>query len=370
MDMMAGHRRRLALFLPDMGIGGAERVALAMLQGFLDRGYEVDLVLANGIGPLLALVPKEVTIVDLRAPRFRQVLFALVRYLRERRPYALQAMMWPTPLLALIARRLAGVDTRIVVSEHTTLSLVPQALRYPLVRALTRRAYRKADALIAVSAGTADDLAAFVRLPREQIEVIYNPLQLPETLPAADEAASLWPAGTRRLLAVGELKAEKNYPLLLRALTRLRAQLPVSLLILGDGSLRAEIERQIAAAGLDDIVVMAGFHNEIWRFYTAAEIFILSSDVEGFGNVLVEAMHAGVPVVSTDCPSGPAEILGGGHFGTLVPCDDDEALAEAIADGLAREPNSAVLRARAAALSGVDAIDRHLALMLGHDPHR
>lgn len=370
MDTTASYGRRLALFLPDMGIGGAERVALAMLQGFLDRGYEVDLVLANGVGHLLSLVPEGVTIVDLHAPRFRQVLFALVRYLRDRRPHALQAMMWPTPLLAIIARRLAGVDTRIIVSEHTTLSMVPQGLRYRPVRALTRRVYREADALIAVSAGTADDLATFVGLPRERIEVIYNPLQLPKMLPAADEAAAMWPVGTRRLLAVGELKAEKNYPLLLRALGRLGGQLPVSLLILGDGSLRAEIKRQIAAAGLEDIVVMAGFHNEIWSFYTAAELFILSSNVEGFGNVLVEAMHAGVPVISTDCPSGPVEILDGGRFGTLVPCNDDEALAAAIAAALAREANPAALRARAAALSGTDAIDQHLALMLGYDPRR
>jgi glycosyltransferase involved in cell wall biosynthesis len=363
-----GTKRRLALFLPNLGIGGAERVALAILQGFLDRGYEVDLVLACRVGVLLPLVPDGVQVIDLRAPRSRQLIFALVRYLRDRRPYALQAMMWPLPLLAIIARALARVDTRIIGSEHTTLSRVPHGLSNRLVRAFTRRAYMKADGLVAVSAGTAADVATFLELPPERIEVIYNPLQLPTILPASDAFADRWPTGTRRILAVGELKAEKNYPLLLRAVARLRRDMPVSLLILGEGSLLAELKQQIAVSGLSDTVVLAGFENDIWPYYTAAELLVFSSDTEGFGNVLVEAMHAGTPVVSTDCPSGPREILDGGRFGTLVPCGDDVALAQAIGLALAQEPKRAELRARASQLSGHTAVDRHLAVMLGHSP--
>ena len=365
MDRETEHGRRLALFLPDLGGGGAERVALAMIQGFLDRGYAVDLVLAQRTGALLPLIPEEVHIVDLHAQRLRQVVFALARYLRERRPAALHAMMWPLPLLAIAARTLARVDTRIIGSEHTTLSQAPHGLRHRIVRAITRRAYLKADALVAVSAGTAADMATFLGLPRERIAVIHNPLQLPAMVPSGDAVLDRWPAGTRRLLAVGELKAEKNYPLMLRAMARARRDIPVSLLILGDGSLRPDLTRQIAAEGLGDTVVLAGFDNDVWPYYAAAELLVLSSDTEGFGNVLVEAMHAGTPVLSTDCPSGPREILDGGRFGTLVPCGDDAALAQGIVGALAREPDRAGLRARAADLSGSRAIDRHLAVMTG-----
>jgi glycosyltransferase involved in cell wall biosynthesis len=363
MDRIAEDRRRVALFLPDMGVGGAERVALALLQGFVDRGFAVDLVLASQHGPLLALVPDKVEIIDLHAPKLRQIPFALARYLRHRRPAALHAMMWPMPLLAIIARIIARAKTRIVISEHTTLSTVPHALRHRIVRSLTRRAYLKADALLAVSAGVADDMAPFIGLPRGQIEVIYNPLQLPADLPPVGALAGRWPAGTRRLLAVGELKFEKNYPLLLRALVELRRNVPASLLIVGGGSLHAELQREVAALDLQDAVVFVDFVNDVWPYYRSAELFVLSSDIEGFGNVLVEAMHAGIPVVTTDCPSGPREILDDGRFGTLVPCGDEDALAQALADGLIRPVDPAVLRRRAAELSGEVAIDKHVAIL-------
>jgi glycosyltransferase involved in cell wall biosynthesis len=356
--------QRLAVLLPDLGGGGAERVALAMLQGILDRGYKVDLVLASRSGALLPLVPDGVEIIDLGAKKLRGALFPLARYLRDRRPYAMHVMMWPMPLFAVIARAMARVDTRLIGSEHTNLSTVAYGLRPRLVRAVTRRAYLKLDALIAVSKGVADDLSAFINFPRSRISVIYNPLLLPDSIPAPDVAKSKWPAGTRRLLAVGELKIDKNYPLMLRAIAKLRSHTPVSLLILGEGSLLHELEQRVVEEGLKDAVIFAGFDNDVWPYYAAAELFILSSDTEGFGNVLVEAMHAGVPVVSTDCRSGPSEVLDGGRFGTLVPCGDDAALADAISAALKNKFDALDLRARAAELSGAEAVNRHMAMMI------
>ena len=360
-----GHRQRLALFLPNLGGGGAERVALAMIQGFLDQGYAVDLVLARREGALLPLVPADAQIVDLGAAKLRQAIGPLVRYLRERRPHALHAMMWPLPLIAVLARGIAGVRTRIVGSEHTTLSTMPHGLRHRAVRAVTRWAYQKADALVTVSAGVADDLSAFVGVPRDRIAVIHNPLLLPMELPDPQIAAGRWPAGTKRILAVGALKSEKNYPLLLRALMRVRERMAASLLILGDGPLRSALEQQIADLRLDEAVVLAGFETDPWPYYVAADVFVLSSDCEGFGNVLVEALHAELPVVSTDCPSGPKEILAKGVYGDLVECGDDVALADALMRQLGKgRIAGAGHRIRARALSGEGAICDHLALMI------
>ncbi|SEN62857.1 Glycosyltransferase involved in cell wall bisynthesis [Sphingomonas gellani] len=358
----AARDQRLAIFLPDLGGGGAERVALALLQGFLDSGHPVDLVLALRQGVLLPMVPSGVEIIDLGAARLRQAVLPLVRYLRERRPHALHAMMWPLPLLAIVARRLAQVDTRIIGSEHTTLSARPHGLRHRAVRALTRQAYMRADGLVGVSAGVADDLSTFVGVPRDRITVIHNPLLLPATLPDPATMAGRWPAGTKRILAVGSLKAEKNYPLLLRALARVRESVPASLLILGDGPLRVELERQITDKGLGDAVVIAGFDTDPWPYYTAADLFVLSSDCEGFGNVLVEALHAGLPIVSTDCPNGPREILDDGEYGTLVPCNDERLLAAAIQGALRGHHNSGVLRNRGRMLASQ--IDKHIDVML------
>lgn len=362
---MTAGKQRLALFLPDLGGGGAERVALALLQGFVERGHPVDLVLAQRRGVLLPLVPEGVEIVDLGAPKLRQALVPLARYLRRRRPHALHAMMWPLPLLAIAARAIARVGTRIVGSEHTTLSTMPHGLRHRAVRALTALAYRKADGVVAVSEGVADDLAAFVGIPRDRITVIHNPLQLPATLPAPGGAAARWPAGTKRILAVGALKSEKNYPLLLRALAQVRERVPASLLILGDGPLRSALETQVAETGLQDAVTFAGFETDPWPYYAAADVFVLSSDFEGFGNVLVEAMYAGLPVVSTDCPNGPSEILRGGKFGSLVPCGDEAALASAIVHALHSDADHLAARGQALVISGSAGVVSHLGLLRG-----
>ena len=357
--------QRLAVLLPDLGGGGAERVALALMQGFVERGHPVDLVLVNRRGVLLPLVPEDVNIVDLGARKLRQVIPPLVRYLRQYQPHALQAMMWPLPLLAVIARKLARVDTRIIGSEHTTLSTMPHGLRHPAVRAITRQAYLSADALVAVSAGVADDLASFVGVPRHKVAVIYNPLLLPDRLPDAQQMAARWPADTKRILAVGALKSEKNYPLLLRAFALVRQHVNASLLILGDGPLRGVLEQQVSDENLTDSVVFVGFETDPWPYYAAAHLFVLSSDFEGFGNVLVEAMHAGLPIISTDCPNGPREILMDGEFGTLICCGDEKALAEAIEHDLREPALPADQYQRSHALSGTEAIDKHMAIMRG-----
>ena len=360
-------KERLALFLPDLGGGGAERVALTLMQGFLERGHEVDLVLGVQKGSLLPLIPAGVNVVDLGSTRLRHALGGLVRYLKRRRPDALHAMMWPAPLLAISARMIARVDTRIVASEHVVLSKTPMGLSSAWLRALTRRLYSRADRLIAVSHGVADDVSAYLGIARDAITVIYNPLTLPADLVDDPAVQSFWPAGTKRLLAVGEMKAEKNFALLLRALALLRHDVAVSLLILGKGSLEEELRGMVCRLGLTDQVVFAGFAEDVWPFFMAADLFVLSSDVEGFGNVLVEAMHAGVPIVSTDCPSGPREVLDHGAFGTLVPCNDAPALARAIRTALDAPRDPRRLRARAQQLSGDHLIDKHLDAMLGGD---
>lgn len=364
MNAATAQKQRLALFLPDLGGGGAERVALALLQGFLERGHPVDLVLAQRRGVLLPLVPDGVEIVDLGAPKLRQVILPLVRYLRRRRPHALHAMMWPLPLMAVIARALARVDTRIVGSEHTTLSTMPHGLRHRAVRALTARAYLKADGLVAVSEGVADDLAAYVGIARDRITVIHNPLLLPAILPEPGIAAARWPAGTKRILAVGALKSEKNYPLLLRALARVRERVPASLLILGDGPLRSALEAQVAETGLKDAVTFAGFETDPWPYYAAADVFVLSSDFEGFGNVLVEAMHASLPIVSTNCPNGPKEILEDGKYGFLVPTGDDQALAETLSNQLVSPKYFKSSPIRAEGISGNNEIISHINILI------
>jgi glycosyltransferase involved in cell wall biosynthesis len=210
--------------------------------------------------------------------------------------------------------------------------------------------YLKADCIVAVSEGVADDLVSEVGLPRSAIRVIYNPVVTPELAARAEEPLVhpwLVPGSAPVLLAAGRLSAQKDFPTLLRAFARVRAARPARLIILGEGELRAQLEAQAVALGLGEDVQFPGFVENPYAYMRRAGVFVLSSAWEGFGIVLVEAMACGAPVVSTDCPVGPAEILEGGRYGPLVPIGDDGALAHAILSALDCPMDPERLRARA-----------------------
>jgi glycosyltransferase involved in cell wall biosynthesis len=364
---MTRETRRLALLLPDMSGGGAERVALALMRDFIARGHPVDLVLVNARGVLLPLVPPEVEIIDLGAATLRRAILPLVRYLRLRRPHALHAMMWPLTVIAVLARLVSRLPTRIVLSDHIALSKQygGSARTMRAIRWSVRLLYPLADARVLVSASAADDLAAVSGLPRRAIEIVHNPLDLPAGL-IRDRSAKDWGNdGPARIVTLGVLKAQKNYALLLHAFALVRARRAARLAIVGDGVLRPALERLAGELGIAGDVIFAGYDLDPWPWLASADVFALSSDYEGLPNVLVEALHAGLPVVSTDCKSGPREILDDGLHGHLVPCNDAVALAAAIEEALDHPHDPAAGRARAQALSGQTSVDRHVALMLG-----
>ena len=203
-----------------------------------------------------------------------------------------------------------------------------------MLRWTTRWLYPLADHRVVVSARAAGDLAALSRLARERFEVIHNPISPPTLLATTPEVERLWGDGEPRIITVGALKEEKNQALLLRAFARLSGHPEARLMILGEGPLRAGLERLAAKLGIADRVRMPGFSVDPWPCLASADLFVLSSDHEGFGLVLAEAMHAGLRVVSTDCEGGPREILDGGRYGKLIPTGDVAGLAEAMAAAL------------------------------------
>jgi len=360
----SGHvRARLAFLLPDMKGGGAERVALTLIRAFVERGHAVDLLLMDAGGDLLQLVPKPVRVINLKASRVRSVVRPLARYLKQENPSALQVSMWPLTVAAIVARALSRASTRLVVSDHAALSkqyakrglLHRQFLKWTI-----RLFYPSADARVVVAANTAKDLARLSGLPQSSFEVIYNPVDPAVPRTRNPEIEHLWGGSDRRILNVGRLDPQKNQILLLEAFARLSAKCEARLVILGEGVLRGALERRAAELRIADRVAMPGFRLDVASVYGSADLFVLSSDYEGFGNVLVEAMLAGVPVVSTNCEAGPSEILDGGRYGRLVPVGDADALAEAMLETLQKPIAPAILRARAQELTlGVcDAYER------------
>jgi glycosyltransferase involved in cell wall biosynthesis len=362
----AGSPKRLAFLLPDMRGGGAERVALKLIEDFVALGHRVDLVLMAAEGDLIPLLPPGVRVIDLGAARIRDVLLPLRRYLRREKPDAIQISMWPLTVIGILAHRLARSRARLVVSDHIMLSrqYALGRLGSKLLGLSIRLFYPMADARVVVSKQAGDDLARLSGIARDSIELIYNPVAVP---PAGSgttaEIEKLWSTRDARILTVGSLKEQKNHQLLIRSFAQLLRSKPAKLMILGEGDQRGPLAALAEAEGVADKMLMPGFTADPWPFYSSADLFVLSSDYEGFGLVLVEAMRSGVPVVSTDCEAGPREILADGAYGRLVPCGDVEALAEAMRQALDNPSDAQALKARAEEISGPRSSARYLELM-------
>ena len=374
----------LALFLSGLAGGGAQRRMLLLARGFAARGYRVDVVVARAEGPYRAAISPSARLVALdssvaRLPgiRTRRGLWvlattrALAAYLARERPDVVLSTSTPANLAALAARALAHSPARVVVSVNLNLSAATgprQRFWGPALRGLARRAYRRADAVIAVSQGVGEDLARVLALPHPPIVTIPNPLPIAEIEEKARAPLAhpwLESRAPPILLAVGKLKLQKDYPTLIRAFARVRARRPARLLILGEGEERPKLERLVRELGLAQDVALPGFAENPWAWMARASVFALSSAWEGFSNVVAEALACGCPVVSTDCPSGPSEMLDDGAFGTLVPVGDDRALAEALLETLEKPRDPARLRARASAFSVDTAVDRYLDVLVG-----
>lgn len=351
-ERRAGSRPDVTLFLHDMRCGGAEHVCLALAREMDSAGLRVEFVLRRAIGELLTELPASIQVHDLNAPRVRDALFPLVRYLRDRRPKAMLAALWPLTSLAVWARRLAGVDCRVVTSDHCILSRTKPG-RSPVMRraiaAAMRLSYPAADAVVAVSGGVADEVARLSGLARDRVSVIFNPITpLGPARPCDDGLMDRWAKGEGpRLIAVANLKVMKDQGTLLRALSVLRQSRDARLLILGEGPERARLEALAEGLGVADAVTFGGHQPTPHGYISAADVFVMSSLSEGFGNVIVEALACGVPVVSTDCPTGPGEVLDNGRFGRLTPVGDPEAIARAVIDVLTSPPDPDSLRGRA-----------------------
>jgi glycosyltransferase involved in cell wall biosynthesis len=336
---MKTSKDRLALFLPGLYEGGAERVILNLAKGISVRGYPVDLVLARAEGPYMIQIPNSVRLIDLKAPRVLGSLPALIKYLQRERPTALLSAMFAN-VIALWARRFCGVPGRLVITEHNALSSVVSNnndLRWKLYPKIAGLFYPWADNIIAVSNYVADDLTRIAKIPLDLIQVIYNPIVSPDLLDKSEallEHPWFKDGEPPVVLAVGRLTDQKAFDVLIRAFSFVRKIRSVRLLILGEGENRGALEDLIGQLGLEQDVILMGFVQNPYPFLAHASLFVLSSRWEGLPTVLVEALRLGTPIVATDCPGGSREILKDGQYGKLVPVDEPLILAEAIEGSL------------------------------------
>lgn len=337
---------KVAVFMQDFAGGGAERVMLSLVAGMLECGHDVDLLVFRKDGPYLSDVPPSARIIDLQAGMPKS-LPAVIRYLREERPRAVLSALNQPNVVAAWARRLSGTGVRTVITVHNTLSIEARngkSLRLKMMPHFVRAFYPWADAIVTVSKGVADDMRQNVGVRGRHVEVIYNPVVSESMLEKAKAPVDHpWfaPGQPPVVLSVGRLTGQKDFSTLIRAFALVRPHVDARLMILGQGEERAALEAEVASLGLDDCVSLPGFVDNPYAYMANCAAFVLSSRYEGLPTVLIEALAAGARVVSTDCPSGPNEILAGGKYGRLVPVEDPDALSTTIRATLAEPRTSA-----------------------------
>jgi glycosyltransferase involved in cell wall biosynthesis len=327
---------RVAFFLGSFGGGGIERIMACLAHQFVKIGVQIDLVLNRADPTHLWQMPTETRIIDLKTPNLYLSLPGLMGYLRQERPIALLAADHYLNEIALLAKRFAGVPVRLVVAEHNQLSKTVRnatRLKGRLTPFFTRYLYPWADGIVAVSNGVAKDLAATALLSIDSIETIYNPVINDQMFANAQQpVAHEWFQSTDIpvILGVGKLEPQKDFPNLIRAFAKVRQAQLARLVILGWGPDRPELEALIQTLDLEADVALLGYVENPYAYMARSSVFALSSAWEGLPTVLIEAMALGIPLVSTDCESGPAEILAGGKYGYLTPVGDSDALANGI----------------------------------------
>lgn len=331
--------KKIAIFLPSLAGGGAERAMLNLAHGLGEKGIAVDLVLAQATGPYLKEVRKSVRIVDLKAQRVLASLPALTRYLISDQPDSLLSALDYANILAIWARRFAGQPSYVAVNEQNTVSKSARnssRRRQRFIPFLVKHFYPWADCIIGNSQGVAEDLSRLIGLPPEKVTILYNPVITPDVREKARQPIEHpWFEKDQPpvLLAVGRLTKQKDFPSLIKAFHLVSQTHPARLIILGEGPDREALEQLIKQLGLENKISMPGFVENPYSFMANASMYILSSRWEGLPTVLIEALYCGPKIIATDCPSGPREILADGRYGSLVPVGDITALAGAIEAG-------------------------------------
>ena len=353
---------KISVLLPNTAMGGAEKLHFNLIDDWIKRDFDVELIVLFDLPSdtqeeAISLLTSKCKVRFLSLTKFRHSLFSLIRIFRSNDADILLAPMWPLTCVSILAWLLSGSKSKLFISEHTniTASFANETkTSLLLIRLSMFCLYRFASGIIAVSKGVQYDLAQLARISPQEIKVIYNPVidgsRSTNREIIQEYKKYFWDPGYPiRILGVGTLKEQKNFSLLLKAFnnlsTNIRAQ--SQLVILGDGPLKENLLREIKHYDLEKQVFLKGNVLDTHPWYSSASLFVLSSSWEGFGNVLVEALECGTPIVSTNCKSGPSEILDNGRFGRLVPINDYKSLKNGIESSLGISHDSEILKVRA-----------------------
>ncbi len=360
-------QRKVAFLIHDLRDGGAERITVSLANGIAARGFQVDLVLVNEKGKqsYFESIAPSVTVRSLKQTRTLTSAFGFRDYFNDANPDVVISALTHINISAIIGRMLARSKPRLVVVEHNQMSknIGRKKGFVRLAYAAVPRVYRLADLIGVVSEGVKSDFVDLTGIPAGRVEVLYNPVVTPELQKQSrEEPDHPWfqEGEPPVILGIGRLTEQKNFPMLIESFASLRKNRDARLIFLGQGPDLDELEAQAKATGFGDDIAFPGFVDNPFAYMSGAAVVALSSNWEGLPTVLIEAMACGTPVVSTDCPSGPSEILRNGELAPLTPVGDALAFTKSLHDVLDRNPDVNRLIARASEFSLDAAVDRYL----------
>lgn len=357
--------KKVSFFMRRLTIGGLQRVTVTLANEFAALGYTVDLVVVLESGPLQANVSSAVNVRNLSQPHVTSGAFEIVRYLQRSNSDVVVSGSDSVNQLLALCKGAGLLRSRLVIAAHTQMSklMEKETVWYSrFIPWMLHVTYPMADEVLAVSEGIASDLKSMSDRLADKVKVVHNPVvDASMTKKSEQDVSHEWinDPDVPVILGVGRLSTQKNFPLLIRAFRRIQPETGAKLLILGDGSEKKKLRTLISRYELEDHVDLAGFVTNPYAYFSKASLFVLSSDYEGLPTVLIEALACGCPVVSTDCPSGPREILEDGRWGPLVPVGDPEALADAMVRTLNNPPERHRLQERAKAFNVANAITKY-----------
>ncbi len=338
--------KKIAFFIPSLRGGGAERVFVNLANEFSKRDFDVDLVLVQKEGPYLKEVNKNVNIVDLKSKRIIFSLSPLVKYLRKEKLSCVLSTLTHANIIVILAKILSQTKAKIMIRQAIHFS----SSKNKKLKLLAKFFYKKADKIIVISEEMKNDLLESIRLSKEKVALIYNPVFNDIIKKKKNETIThkwLKTNEYKVILGTGRLTQQKGFSILIKAFAILRKKEKIKLIILGEGKERKNLENLIKKLNLENDVDMPGFVDNPYAYIAKTNVYVLSSLYEGFPNTLVEALACSTPVVSTDCPSGPSEILDSRKYGELVPIGDINALVRAIEKVLDNPTEKELLQKRA-----------------------
>ncbi len=353
---------KIAFILPDLRAGGAEKVCINLATDWINKGYSITFVLMNRKGEYLKNISKKIKIISLKKKKLREIFFPLLRFINKNKPDIILAQMWPLTSITVLAWLASFKKGKLFLVDHVHLSSsVEKEILFPkkIFKLIVKATYLFANKIIVVSNGVKKDLVQISDKLKEKTKVIYNPLIKKKNIKIKNKLylkKKIWGKDTKYcILNVGSLKIQKDHFNLIEAFSLLKIGKKSKLLIIGDGPLKNELKKFINIKKLNNHVIFINFKSNLQKYYETADLLVSSSKWEGFSNVIAESLGYGLPVVSTNCKSGPSEILKNGKYGELVPIENPYKLALAISDSLKKkhDKNSLIKRSEEFAVSKI-----------------